>query len=444
MHSLSEAEILVLVEALQPLVGARLQEVVVSDKGCGLGFWIDGHLVWVWCDMHTWFPVVLPLTEVPERSRKPAPPLLLFLKAHFVGRRIAGISQIEELGRALRFDLSESDSPEGWHLDIYLWPHGQNILAVAGPKKIFFRKPSSGGATPLAKSGEKSMAPPARDLQTILNQWDGSRKHTSSQTKSVEKPRKSQDEERLAANQFIAKERRRLERAIAKIQEDVLSKKTNPWREVGQWVTAHQSLKVPSEWRIYVDQRRSLAWNIESIFSQAKEGERKIEAAEARIAELREELKGLGHIKNPVAFFNQKKSKKVSSRTSSSEKKKASSAKFRTVRLSNEFEVWVGRSGKDNLEILRAARPWHYWMHLRDYPGPHAILPRHRDVLVSDQTLQDAARAIADLQFGTKAASHRGDVLSVIVAEVRHIRPIKGDRLGRVQFQSERIFRFKY
>ena len=91
MRPFSVREIDNLAEALRTLVGARLQEAVVGPSGCGLGLFMQGKLLWLWFDGHTWSPMLLPLTQVPEGNLKPHKPLLLFLRAHFIGHRFTGV-----------------------------------------------------------------------------------------------------------------------------------------------------------------------------------------------------------------------------------------------------------------------------------------------------------------------------------------------------------------
>ena len=44
-------------------------------------------------------------------------------------------------------------------------------------------------------------------------------------------------------------------------------------------------------------------------------------------------------------------------------------------------------------------------------------------------------------QFGLRAEDLRGQMFDILVAECRHVRPIKGDKVGRVNYTNERVLR---
>jgi len=117
---------------------------------------------------------------------------------------------------------------------------------------------------------------------------------------------------------------------------------------------------------------------------------------------------------------------------------KESSAKGRTIEILGGLRLYVGKSGADNIKLLREARPWYFWLHIRDEPGAHAILHRNKNQNVTDAQLHLAAHHLIHKTYGEKSAQHRGQKIPVLVTECRFVRPIKGDRLGRVTFSDER------
>jgi predicted ribosome quality control (RQC) complex YloA/Tae2 family protein len=118
---------------------------------------------------------------------------------------------------------------------------------------------------------------------------------------------------------------------------------------------------------------------------------------------------------------------------------KDSEAVGRTLRINEELVAVAGRNATDNLKLLRKARAWDYWLHLQDRPGAHVILFRNKSTNVSDATLRQVIEWFVRLQLGAKFAKHAGEKMKFLVAECRHVRPIKGDKLGRVHYQDERV-----
>lgn len=423
MRALSVREIDSLVEALRTLVGARLQEVVVGKSGCGLGLFAGGRVSWMWFDGHTWSPMLLPLTEVPEGSLKPAKPLQLFLRAHFVGHRLTMVGRREDLGRAIGLKFGNEVERE---IEVRLWPHGGNLLAAAEGKRVAWRRINDEGAALTPNAAE----PDPRSLDTLLTEWlqlRFARKDIGAKDKAKLKdsPEKRRDKE-------IA----RLEKAIGKVKDEIVSKSGSPWRATGDWLLANQSLNAPEEIRAFMDQRRSLSWNIENCFGRAKENEKKLVHTRERLAKLEADLAAIR-----AAPLNDEPGERAAS--PSKRKAPAGGVKYRTVNLPGGMLAKVGKSAADNMQLLRGARPWDLWMHLRDYPGSHAILSREKSKNVSDDVLRAVGAALVDQTFGAKSKQHSGERFEMIVVECRFVRPIRGDRHGRVTYTHDRTLGFR-
>src|SRR6185312_17055747 len=99
----------------------------------------------------------------------------------------------------------------------------------------------------------------------------------------------------------------------------------------------------------------------------------------------------------------------------------------RTLHLSEDLTAVMGKSAADNIKILRRARAWDLWFHLRDFPSSHAVLFRNKGAKVSDSTMFQVAAWFVRQHFGSKAAGHVGEKFDIIVTECRFVRPIKGD-----------------
>ncbi len=426
MRALSLQEIDNLVLSLRTFVGARLQEAVVGKSGCGLGLFAAGEIVWLWFDAHTWSPMLLPMTEVPEGNLKPHKPLLLFLRAHFIGQRLVEVHRREDLGRGVELQFGDEEEPRA--VEIRLWPHGGNLLALAESKRVAWQKPDQPLVTTNTIIGGE---PQVRGLETLLEEWIQLRfARRDVGAKDSKKPKDSPERQREIQ---IA----RLEKAIGKVREEIKTKSGSPWRESGDWLVKNQSLAAPDGLRPFLDTRRSLAWNIENSFSRAKENEKKLISTRERLKKLEDDLakvRAAPLSETPVEKAQNKKKSKAAKAT----------ARFRTVQLSGGLVAKVGRSAADNLQLLRGAKPWDFWMHLRDYPGSHAIVSREKNKLVSDEVLRIVGQALVEQTFGAKSKQHIGERFEMIVAECRFVRPIRGDRHGLVNYSHDRTVGFRH
>lgn len=90
---------------------------------------------------------------------------------------------------------------------------------------------------------------------------------------------------------------------------------------------------------------------------------------------------------------------------------------------SDGFSIWRGKNRNANHALLtKLAGPADYWFHAEDGPGAHVILRRdHPGQAVPEQSLREAA-ILAGLASHFAGAGRA----SVICAEVRHVRPVKG------------------
>lgn len=402
--------------SLKALLGARLQEIKTAGNDLVLGFYTNGEMLWLWLDLNAIRPSLLPWTELPLPLHSKKSPLNLFIRAHFDGHKLTSLERVAEWGRLVRLTFSG-----GQTLEIRLFPHGANVIARAGEKSVSF-----------AKVEELTAPPPAtsevllnRDLDALREEWlrlrggGGSGRKKNAQSDPVAR---------------VRMELERKEKAVRKVDEELQRKSDLPWRVVGEWLKEKQALDVPEEWIPFVDKRRKLAWNIDQCFGKARDVEGKIFGTEQRRRLLLEEIEGLKReLEKPPGEMS------IKPKTPSLQPLKDSEASGRTLRINEELVAVAGKNAADNLKLLRKARAWDYWLHLQDQPGSHVILFRNKSTTVSDAVLRQVIGWFVKIQFGKKISDYAGDKLRVIVTECRHVRPIKGDRLGRVNYQDERI-----
>ncbi len=403
-----------MVAALKPLLGLRLQEVQTSEHDVVLGFYSSEGLLWLWIDLNAIQPSLLPWSELPLNVATRKIPLHLFLKANFVGRALDEIAVSKEQGRVVEFKFSDRAA-----LEVRLIPHLRNVIASAGGKKIAWQKPTALPALDAQPQGVP------RTLEQLRQDW--------LQQRQSKKGQRDKPVDPLARLRIDLSKK---QKALEKVREELKNKEDLPWKKVGAWLKANQSLDVPAEWRPFVDQRRKLAWNIEQCFAKAREVDGKVTGTKARFAAL----------ENEILILEQRLSTGGKAPTVPVKAKinlKVTGAQARTLHLDEGLTVMAGKSAADNLKILRKARAWDLWFHLRDYPSSHAILFRNKNAKVNDQVLLKVAAWFVRNHLGEKAAQHIGEKFELIVTECRFVNPIKGDKIGRVTYRDERTLIFK-
>lgn len=99
------------------------------------------------------------------------------------------------------------------------------------------------------------------------------------------------------------------------------------------------------------------------------------------------------------------------------------------------FIIWVGKSAKDNDEMLRSfVHKDDLWLHARQVAGSHVVIRRKGMPVVPQQVLERAASLAA---FYSKLKT---DSLSpVIVTEAKYVRKVKGSAPGSVVVAKEKV-----
>jgi hypothetical protein len=353
--------------------------------------------------------------EIPKRKLL-IKPIILFLRAHARNLRLIDVILDRQLGRVVR--LVYSGGANRCEIELRLIPHGMNILIDAGEKKISLFP---------AKALPISTAPVVIEtnvftLEDYLDAWmirfmnPNVKIKGSSPQEDLEKKRQ--------------KELRKKTVLIGKLEED-LGVLVKPWLMLGEYLKVHQSLEVPEEWTPMVDPGLPVNANMQRCFEKHKQQERRKEQIQDRIAGINAEVLELASKSIGVNSDLERSVKSVASELLTKAK-----AKGRKLKLAEGVEAVFGKSAKDNLALLRRAQGWDLWLHLRDLPGAHLVIRRPRQKIVEHQLLLDAAQWLLRETLGKKKIIE-GDRYDVIVTECRFVRPIKGDKLGRVNFQNE-------
>jgi hypothetical protein len=345
------------------------------------------------------------------------------LRAHAKNKLLKKIWLDENEGRVVHFLLENSESY--CEMIWVLIPRALNVIIKTKEKSISLNPIKI--LPPALKMEDQSKD---FDVNTYFDSWVFCYNHP--QKVSV-----------VAADVSVKRREKNLEKKKNAIQilESELAKANIPWSSVGDFLKTYQSLEVPEDWVSYINDQVSLSQNIQNCFEQFKYQEKKRSSLNERIIHLQKELDEL------LVENSEGKNSRIESKVIE-EKQKASvgslflqkaAAKGRKLALNVNTEAVIGKSAKDNLALLRKAQAWDLWLLVKDFPGAHAIIRRPRNFNVDYQDLLKVGEWVLR-ESKLTSSIEPGDKYDIIVAECRYVKPLKGDKLGRVTFQNEKIY----
>lgn len=413
------------------LTGAQLQEVMTVQDGVVLGFYrfqtrneLQSKSVWLVIDLDMQFPFLGLFDHNPWHGLKSAKPLGLFVTSHLKNHNVYQIEHLENQGRVARVYFS---SDKDLYLEIRLIPKQPNLLAVAGNKSISWDKvkllDGAGNENFLASEVE------SRSVPFMFSQWLARR------SKSAASAKTGSSQQISAYEKWVKQKEKDLEKkrkALKSLEEQIQNPLIEVYAQVGEHLKVQGFKNLPLEFSRYVDFEKKVSWNIEKCFEKSKQLKSKSVGAQERKIKLLKEMQGLqdtSERKFSEVLKNQADSKlKVAQR-------KPLLAQVRKMILdeSKNLVCWLGKSAAENAKLLRESKAWDIWVHLKDYPSAYAILQRNKDQNISDLMIQKVAQWLASESLKNKK-DLSGVKIAVVWVECRHVRPIKGDKLGRVTY----------
>lgn len=418
--SLLELRTLVIELNLQ-LAEAQLQDVVSNDRGLALGF-RGRRNFWLVLDMNMASPFCLLFADdCPFKKAAKPKPVALFLNSHGKNLYFRRIWMEEAYGRVLRFELGNSERV--CEVQLILIPKQANILVEAAGKKISWEKPRD-----LKVQTEVGDLPAPRPLGEMHQEW---RAEFQGGARPAVDPRAQWEKKH-------AKDLEKKRKALEEIDRTLAANPASKLYELGEFLKqlAPQSFTaqtVPVSWHLYLDFRQSLFTNIEHVFEKAKSAASKVQGTEERRRILLAEITELERATFEESVRSGPRGSQVEDLMKNVE------VRGRKLHLASGAIVYCGRSAADNLSLLRKAKAWDYWLHLKDYPGAHAIVHRARNQDLPFAEIQKAALWVLKESMSSKTLI-AGEKYSVVLVECRFVRPIKGDKLGRVTYHSEKQF----
>ena len=400
------------VQELQSLIGAQLQDIETHSKGMALSLYNRGQIWWI-LDLTQQTPLSLIFFEHSPWGKKQSPkPAALFLNSHAKNLFLSKVELKKGAGRIIEVEWMSSQKI--CQMEIHLVPKAVNVIIRTEEKSIAWEKPKDLGLPPQIENESD------RDLSDIKVQW------LEENSSRVLAPQSQMTPETWEKQKIkdIAKKRKALEELEKHIAQDMAQQ----WQTLGELLKSFEISELGSEWKEFLTKGIGRYEQMEQAFAKAKQLQGKKEGTLKRIEILQKEIENLETSQGPPP---------VKPRNKSSEMLKSAGADGR-VRRFGELTASRGKSATDNMALLRKAKAWDMWVHLRDYPSTHAIVSLEKNQKINDAVLREVALWVAT---ETKASQKlpTGSKLDVVVTECRYVRPIKGDKLGRVHYQNERV-----
>lgn len=433
-------ELKTLVEILsEELIAGQLQEINATEDGLVLSiyrFQKMPRIKYLVFDLDKPYPFLGIFDQHPWSGRKKSKPTGLFLNAHAKNLFVEKVELLEKFGRVISFKFKRDDRQV--ELQFRLIPKQTNFLVETKDEKGKSKSISWYPVQELVESDHHTTGGDEEDQRSIpfmMKQWWDRRSLMS-------RNERTQGLANSALSPF-EKWKKQKERdgakkanALAGIQKQIELFQSEPWGAVGEHLKTFGFKNLPHEWSAFVSFDKSVSENIQNCFTKSKSAKVKIRGAVERKQAVQGELELLQNLTEAQFELEMKK---LADRKN---KVPVRAVEGRLRKLSvNELGVvcYMGKSAQDNLDLLRKSKAWDYWMHLKDYPGAHAIIFRQKDQTISDQDLIKCARWLVREGLGEKQVQ-LGGRFAVVMAECRHVRPIKGDKLGRVTYHEGREF----
>jgi predicted ribosome quality control (RQC) complex YloA/Tae2 family protein len=412
MKSLNQQELRTFARTVEPfLKGAQLQEVLSNDQGLALGFYRE-RMLWLLVDLRPATPAILFFQDpVPFQKAQKSKPVSLFLSSHGKNRIFRSLEVQEEWGRVLKIELGNIDSI-ACEIEIQLIPKQVNFIVRADKKTISWEKPRA------LKEASPEVDREQRSFEEFHQEWLNENKKSSPQGLD---PKAQWEKQRQ-------KDLEKKTKALGEIQKKLSEDQSTPWKKIGEILKVEGFAGVDADSKKYIDTKQSVSWNIENAFQKGKQLAQKKVGTEERMRIIQGEIEAL-----EKAQFRPKSA--VAKPADDFMKKSA--ARGRTLPLPEGATAYIGKSGADNLALLRQAKAWDYWLHLKDYPGAHAIIHRQKNQEISRDEMMQVALWVARESLSSKTLT-LGQKLAVVFVECRFVKPIKGDKMGRVTYHSEK------
>ncbi len=398
MKTINQSELEILVSSLQCLKGFEVQGVYGSDELFGFKFW-NKRVSWITCRLKGSIPFIYGPEELVKFDKSTPKPVFTFFNKYFKGALLTDICVKSELGRVVEMTF-QSEACKDLRVQLCLFRGGVNFSVFANRKKVFLNKPSN------IKISSNSSSFQSRDLKTLKKEI----------TLSLPSKKKSLE------NDF--KELNKKDIAIKKIEQAIQFYSQDPYLNLVK--ALEQDLKPPKDLIKLMQKSMTKQENVEYLYEQHKLKPEKLERLKRRINEL--------NLENTA-----------STKLSGKKSYKPEVQGIPRLVISEGVVAFCGRKAKENLTLIRKAKAWYLWMHLKDYPSAHIIVEKNKNRDLNENELRKVASFLFFRGAPKKLISSPEVSFEVIFTEIRYVKPIKGDKLGRVTAQNvkSRVYLWK-
>ncbi len=410
MKSVSFAEFDGLVENAQAFIGARIEGILFENDILSLQLRDKQKTAVLVIDVRNRVPFFTITSEPTPRFQKQIKPIVLFLRAHALGLRLQSVERQKKYGRLIEFVFSGEN--KSLTLEAHLFPQGKNIKVFTEEASICLKKPQD--LTEVADAQPPADVRSAGELYAAwLEQFSKIRKEGGAGSRTQE-----------ALQAGVTAQIARKEASLQKLLDHKKKLEESRWPEFAHWLNEARTDIVPKKYAEFFDPKKSVTENIEIAFIEAKKVKSKLKGVEERFQSVQNEIAAL-----PTTGAG---TSPVSTKVPVSP---LQGVRGRTREFAENIRGYIGKSGTDNLKLLRQSKSWYIWVHAKDWPSAHAIIAINKGQKVPPSVLKDVCLWVLRETVSEKQwQSWLGIKVDFLYTERRFLQAIKGDHHGRVRY----------
>jgi hypothetical protein len=447
------------------LLGQYFQNLLIEKNLVALEYF-DGIPHWLVVDFSKSDLVLVDSMSSKSRIKRP---IEGFVRKHFFESRVTDLTLIQSKGRVFRIDFESKQSPSAEsqlndadispvYFEFSLIPRRGNFSAIAQGKAVHLNKPQD-----LQRENQNDSTLPQNagliDWPKLFADWQANREQsTQSKTKQKNIAQLNHSEKIETQKNALEKTIKKKEKALAAIEEELQNHRATA---AMNWAVEFSSGKLNGPQlkaalaAASIPETTPRGKTVDLLFQWAKKLKAKHAGTEERLALVRSEVnslkekltelesrgEGSGEFSDVPALLPAQLPTKLPIKSQANLPLKRLE-KFRKVQVNELSWVVWGKNGQENLELLRLARPWDLWSHLRDYPGAFVVLFRPKGLHPNPNELQKMGEILVHSSFQRKKLQP-GEAFQMVLCECRFVRPIKGAKAGLVQYREETPYLYR-
>ena len=309
---------------------------------------------------------------------------------------------------------------------LILIPSASNIIISSEGKKISLNRPKE-----LPQFLESQGDWTVRPLEDVIQKWSQFVLRIKESPQSRQKNQKGMDQDQRI---------KKIEKAINNIQKDLESKNSKQFDVFARLLRVSQK-QAEKDFPQYYDPTANPFKLSDEYFQKHKTEIKKMERTRSRLEDLDKELKVIKSMTDKEYLESQKSKERKASVDLL--KFKEVSINTRRFQLADDLVAYFGKSAEDNLKLLRLARSWNYWFHIKDVPSSHMLVFCSKNRNLKSEEIQKAVFWFVQKQPALSRLYQSGDFVEILMASCGHVRSLKGAPRGHVTYSHEKRLRFK-